>query len=147
MYEFPLQKVLDYRLQTEEKEQAYLAQVQREAEKARLAFKTVEEDLKISQQKYAALQKELQMGETLQAYEYLSLLAERLQVYEHEMLKQEERLQQQVKQTEKAMQERKIMDKLREKDYSRYHLQITQAEQRQTDEIARTLYLRQKANS
>ena len=81
----------------------------------------------------------------LQASEYLALLAERLQACEAELMKQEERLQQQIAETEKAMQERKVMDKLREKDYARYQYRQAQAEQRQTDEIARNVFLRQAA--
>ena len=80
----------------------------------------------------------------MQAYEYLDLMTKRLTEYEQEILRQEERLRQHIKNSEKVMQERKIMDKLREKDFSRYRLQNMQAEQRQTDEVAHTLYLRQK---
>jgi flagellar FliJ protein len=146
MYRFPLQKVLAYRQLKEEEAQARLAQVQREAETARQAYREAENAFLAGQADYSRRQsQQLRLSEALQASEYLALLAERLQACEAELMKQEERLQQQIAETEKAMQERKVMDKLREKDYARYQYRQAQAEQRQTDEIARNVFLRQTA--
>ncbi|NLP37831.1 MAG: flagellar export protein FliJ [Firmicutes bacterium] len=144
MYQFPLQKVLEYRQHLEEKEHTRLAQVQRQTQEARLNVVKAKEVLLQGQQDYSQRQVQLNVTEALLASEYVIYLEKRLQDYQEELDKQEKRLQQQIKVAEKAMQERKIMDKLREKDYRRYQEHQAKIEQRQIDEAARNVFLRQK---
>ncbi|NLM52722.1 MAG: flagellar export protein FliJ [Firmicutes bacterium] len=146
MYQFPLQKVLEYRQHLEEKEQLRLAQVQLQTQQARLNVVKAKEVLSQGQEAYSRCQVQLDVSEALLASEYVIYLEKRLQAYQEALAKQEKRLQQQIKVTEKAMQERKIMDKLREKDFQRYQQEQAKIEQRHMDEAARNVFLRQKHN-
>lgn len=147
MYQFPLQKVLEYRQHLEEKEQLRLAQVQQQALQARQNVVKAKEVLLQGQEEYSRCQVRLDVSEALLASEYVIYLEKRLQAYQEELERQEQRLQQQIKVTEKAMQDRKIMDKLREKDFQRYQQEQAKIEQRHMDEAARNVYLRQKNNA
>ena len=144
MYRFPLQKVLDYRKKKEELAQQKLAVALQEREQARFVLQKTEEEFTDCQRVYTDIQStQTDLARLMQAADYTGLLAKQLEARQEELLAREIRLLEETRQTEQAMQSRKIIDKLRQKDYSRYLQEMNKAEQKQLDEIARLLFLQQ----
>lgn len=144
MYRFPLQKVLDYRKKKEELAQQKLAVALQEREQARFVLQKTEEEFTDCQRVYTDIQStQTDLARLMQAADYTGLLAKQLKARQEELLAREIRLLEEKRQTEQAMQSRKIIDKLRQKDYSRYLQEMNKAEQKQLDEIARLLFLQQ----
>ncbi|HHU29415.1 MAG TPA: flagellar export protein FliJ [Firmicutes bacterium] len=144
MYRFPLQKVLDYRKKKEELAQQKLAVALQEREQARFVLQKTEEEFTDCQRVYTDIQStQTDLARLMQAADYTGLLAKQLEARQEELLAREIRLLEEKRQTEQAMQSRKIIDKLRQKDYSRYLQEMNKAEQKQLDEIARLLFLQQ----
>lgn len=144
MYRFSLQKVLDYRKKKEELAQQKLAVALQEREQARFVLQKTEEEFTDCQRVYTDIQStQTDLARLMQAADYTGLLAKQLKARQEELLAREIRLLEEKRQTEQAMQSRKIIDKLRQKDYSRYLQEMNKAEQKQLDEIARLLFLQQ----
>ena len=144
MYRFSLQKVLDYRKKKEELAQQKLAVALQEREQARFELQKTEEEITDCQRVYTDIQStQTDLARLMQAADYTGLLAKQLKARQEELLAREIRLLEEKRQTEQAMQSRKIIDKLRQKDYSRYLQEMNKAEQKQLDEIARLLFLQQ----
>jgi flagellar export protein FliJ len=78
----------------------------------------------------------------LLAADFLNSLSSRLTEQQHQVEQCEKQLAEQVRLAEKALQERKVMDTLREKDFTRYRLETEALEQRLTDEAAKFTYLK-----
>ena len=138
MYRFPLQKVLDYRKNREDEEQRRLSQAAKEAEAARAALVSLQDDLHSLQEETLLCQSgQIDVQRAQLTCDYTVLLASRIKEGELTAVRTEARLRGQLLVTEKSWQERKVMDKLREKGETRFLHQLNQAEQRENDEIAR----------
>lgn len=143
MFVFPLQKVLEYRKKVEEEEQRRLAAAYQETDAARAELGALRDVLSTLQESYSSCQENsINIPQVMQACAYAALLTARVKDGEDALQRLEEQLNTQVRLTEKAMQERKVMDTLRDKGLARYRHEVNTAEQRETDEMARTVFLR-----
>lgn len=141
MYQFPLQKVLDYRKTKEEEEQRALGVAVREKEVAEAELTVLQEDLSRMQDEVLQCQvRQVDIQRTLVASDYTTFLSSRVKEREQTLSRLEERLHEQLRMTEKAMQDRKVMDTLRDKGERFFQHELNQAEQRENDELARFVY-------
>lgn len=144
-YTFRLQKVLDWRLQLEEEQNRRLGHAYRETAAAKGELDRLKEYLDKLQGEYSSCQAEqVDVPGALLAADFLSCLSSRLTEQRQLVEQCEKLLAEQVRLAEKALQERKVMDTLREKDFTRYRLEAEALEQRLTDEAAKFAYLKSK---
>ena len=146
-YKYNLQKVLDYRLKSEDEEHRRLAGLFQEVDEARAQLNFFREELAYFQTEYSSGQKEqVNVLATMLASNYITFMNDRIKEQEQLLEKCEGRLKEQIHLTEKAMKERKTMDTLRDKDYARYRNELRVSEQRQNDEIACLSHIRVNRN-
>lgn len=142
-YVFSLQKVLDYRIKAEEDQQRNLARAFHDVKSARMERERLASYLEKVQDDYSTRQSEqMDVSKVLLSCDYVSYLAECLKEQEKTVAFCEQQLAEQLRLTEKAMQDRKTMDVLREKDFSKHHHELNLVEQRFNDEMARFAFLR-----
>lgn len=142
MYSFPLQKVLDYRIRLEEKEQLALACLHSEKEAFVKELDKLREHLRAVMEEQSFDRQQVDISGMILACDYIGYLANQVKAGEEGLVLLDERLRDQTKLTEKAMQDRKVMDTLREKGLSRHQKEEQAAEQKVNDEIASFTYLR-----
>lgn len=142
MYSFPLQKVLDYRIRLEEKEQLALARLHGEKEALVKELDKLREHLRAVLEEQSCDRQQVDISGMILACDYIGYLANQVKAGEEGLFLLEERLRDQTKLTEKAMQDRKVMDTLREKGLFRHQKEEQAAEQKVNDEIAKYTYLR-----
>lgn len=144
-YLFNLQKVLDYRVKSEEEQNRRLAHTFREMELTKLELSRLRKVLESLHDEDSSRRTELvDIPATLLACDYVAYLSSVVKEQEHALFRCEERLAEQIRLTEQAMKERKAMDTLRDRDLSKYHHELNVAEQRVSDEIARMNFLQQR---
>ena len=141
MYQFPLQKVLDYRKNKEDEAQRHLSKAVLETEVVKTELTKLHDDLGKVQEEFSQCQSaQIDIQHALLACDYTNLLGTRIKEREDSLSRLEARLQEQIRLTEKAMQDRKVMDTLRDKGQLQYQHEQNQVDQRQNDEMARFMY-------
>lgn len=144
-YMFHLQKVLDYRVRVEDEQNRLLGAALQEVEQAKAELARLVDHLERLQADYSSRQREqVDVQGAMLACDYVTYLSARIREQWRVVEECEHRLAEQAKLAEKAMRDRKVMDTLRDKDFSRHQHELNLAEQRLTDEVARFVYLRQK---
>lgn len=144
-YQFRLQKVLDTCRLREELIEVKLAELERLAESQRERLKSIEEEERalLSERRAMrekngsiALEEEMFYENCLEA---LRLRIERMKMYLRQI---EEQIRQTREELVAAAMERKVMEKLREKDYENFRIEVERNNQKALDEIAVQRYTR-----
>ncbi|MBC7218112.1 MAG: flagellar FliJ family protein [Candidatus Caldatribacterium sp.] len=144
-YQFRLQKVLDTCRLREELIEVKLAELERLAEFQRERLKSIEEEERalLSERRAMrekngsiALEEEMFYENCLEA---LRLRIERMKMYLRQI---EEQIRQTREELVAAAMERKVMEKLREKDYESFRIEVERNNQKALDEIAVQRYTR-----
>lgn len=138
-YEFRLQKVLDTCRLKEELIEVKLAELERLAESQRERLKSIEkeEEVLLSERRHlrekkgsVALEEEMFYENCLEA---LRLRIERMKMYLRQI---EEQIRQTREELVAAAMERRVMEKLRERDYEHFRVEVERNNQKALDEIA-----------
>ncbi|WP_427365375.1 flagellar export protein FliJ [Candidatus Caldatribacterium saccharofermentans] len=146
-YHFRLQKVLDTCRLKEELIEVKLAELERLAESQRAHLSAMEEEerallserrAKREQEGAVAIEEEIFYERCL---ENLRLKVERLRMYLRSL---EEQIRQTREELVAAAMERKVLEKLREKDYERFTVEVERNNQKALDEIAVQRYARRE---
>jgi len=144
-YKFRLQKVLDWRLQLEEEQNRRLGHAYRETAAAKGELDRLRDYLDKLQEEYSSCQSEqVDVPGAILTADFLNCLSCRLMEQQQLVEQCERRLAEQMQLAEKALQERKVMDTLREKDFTRCRQEAEALEQRLTDEAARFVFMQNR---
>lgn len=144
-YQFRLQKVLDTCRLKEELIEVKLAELERLAESQRERLKSIEreEEALLSERRTlrekrgsVAIEEEIFYENCLEA---LRLRIERMKMYLRQI---EEQIRQTREELVAAAMERKVMEKLRERDYEHFKVEVERNNQKALDEIAVQQYTR-----
>jgi len=129
-------------VQLEDEQNRRLGYVYRKVTEARGELDSMKECIDQLQDDYSLCQSEqVDVPGALLAADYLQCMSSRVREQQQVVTRCEQRLSEQMRLAEKALQDRKVMDKLREKDAARYRYEEYVTEQRLTDEAARFVYL------
>ncbi|MDI3530361.1 MAG: Flagellar FliJ protein [Candidatus Atribacteria bacterium] len=144
-YNFKLQKVLDVKRVREELIEVKLAELEKLAERQRRELIIMEE----ARKEYMAQRtREREQGERLMEEAFFEKMLDNLERKIEELKSYLRELERQIAQTKEelvcASLERKVMEKLREKDYQEFSLNVQKSNQKLLDEVAIQMYLRRE---
>ncbi|WP_369018092.1 flagellar FliJ family protein [Thermatribacter velox] len=144
-YNFKLQKVLDVKKVREELIEVKLAELEKLAERQRRELIIMEE----ARKEYMAQRtREREQGERLVEEAFFEKMLDNLERKIEELKSYLRELERQIAQTKEelvcASLERKVMEKLREKDYQEFSLNVQKSNQKLLDEVAIQMYLRRE---
>lgn len=146
-YNFKLQKVLDVKKVREELIEVKLAELEKLAERQRRELIIMEE----ARKEYMAQrtrEREQEQGERLVEEAFFEKMLDNLERKIEELKSYLRELERQIAQTKEelvcASLERKVMEKLREKDYQEFSLNVQKSNQKLLDEVAIQMYLRRE---
>lgn len=146
-YNFKLQKVLDVKRVREELIEVKLAELEKLAERQRRELIIMEE----ARKEYMAQrtrEREQEQGERLVEEAFFEKMLDNLERKIEELKSYLRELERQIAQTKEelvcASLERKVMEKLREKDYQEFSLNVQKSNQKLLDEVAIQMYLRRE---
>ncbi|BER91332.1 flagellar export protein FliJ [Atrimonas thermophila] len=144
-YNFKLQKVLDVKKVREELIEVKLAELEKLAERQRRELIIMEE----ARKEYMAQRtREREQGERLMEEAFFEKMLDNLERKIEELKSYLRELERQIAQTKEelvcASLERKVMEKLREKDYQEFSLNVQKSNQKLLDEVAIQMYLRRE---
>lgn len=131
LYVFPMEKVLNYREQVEREIMEEMGQVQQRVNGEKLKLKNMKEDLETMRNKTYATIEELRY-KSLYEESLVSDIEVQVQVVKDWELELEEHRGKLIE----AQKQRKIMEKLKEKDYEKYIEKIRKEQQKELDELA-----------
>lgn len=136
-YKFSMEKILDWRSDTEEEKKKKLAEIQREQlQQEDLLHDLIQENIKIKNESLSTTRIDILRRQNL----YKVMLDERIVQQKNLLDKTEKALEAARIELMEAHKDKKVMEKLKEKEYSFVMEQEKSEEQKQLDEMATFSY-------
>lgn len=140
-YIFSMEKVLDYRVDVEKQKAGEFAKIRYEISQIETEIAKLNLELKSINEKICNVQN---VNELLQFQLYRELLEENVKMQNLLLTEKRKALEEKRNELTKAQTDRKIMDKLKEKDYSQFIYKRNLKEQKELDDISVMKFKRTK---
>lgn len=140
-YSFYMEKVLDYREEIEKQKAEEFAKIRYEISQMETEIAKLNLELKSINEKICSVQN---VNELLQLQLYRELLEENIKMQKLLLTEKRKSLEEKRNELKKAQTDRKIMDKLKEKDYSQFVYKRNLKEQKELDDISVMKFKRTK---
>ncbi len=140
-YSFSMEKVLDYRVDVEKQKAEEFAKLKFEITEIETEITKLNIELKSINEKICSVQN---VNELLQLQLYRELLEENVKMQKLLLIEKRKSLEEKRNELKKAQTDRKIMDKLKEKDYSQFVYKRNLKEQKELDDISVMKFKRTK---
>ncbi|TJX66269.1 flagellar export protein FliJ [Soehngenia saccharolytica] len=136
-----MEKVLDYREEIEKQKAEEFAKIRYEISQMETEIAKLNLELKSINEKICSVQN---VNELLQLQLYRELLEENIKMQKLLLTEKRKSLEEKRNELKKAQTDRKIMDKLKEKDYSQFVYKRNLKEQKELDDISVMKFKRTK---
>lgn len=140
-YSFSMEKVLDYRVDVEKQKAEEFAKLKFEITEIETEITKLNIELKSINEKICSVQN---VNELLQLQLYRELLEENVKMQKLLLIEKRKSLEEKRSELKQAQIDRKIMDKLKEKDYSQFIYKRNLKEQKELDDISVMKFKRTK---